>query len=150
ANDPDLLRPGHYGLCEQLQRKPLGSVQLLNNPARMLSHLSQCLFAVKMLAAGDEPKFRGFKIFHAGGRILARKRAPLSLIMCRRANLSPSGPMLANQRGSKVFPSSFRQRVAASTSCHSMGARQRLRTQIARLQLECLKPGMRILDIKKA
>ena len=73
ANGPDLLRPGQNGLRDQLQRKPLGSVQLLKDTARMLGHLSQRLLAVKVLAAGDEPKFRGFKVFHMGVDLSSKK-----------------------------------------------------------------------------
>jgi hypothetical protein len=64
AKGANFLRPGEDGLKDQLQRQPLGGIQFLNHFLRVFGHLAEGLLAVEVLAAGNEPDFGGFKIFH--------------------------------------------------------------------------------------
>jgi hypothetical protein len=67
AKRANYLRPGEHWLKHNVKREPLGCVQFDDDLLRVLGDLSERLLSIKVLAAGNEPNFGGFKILHVGG-----------------------------------------------------------------------------------
>ena len=64
AKGANFLGTGEHRLKDELEGQALGSIQFSDDLLRVRGHLSDCFLAIKVLAAGQEPDFGGFKIFH--------------------------------------------------------------------------------------
>jgi len=64
AKRANFLGPGEHWLKHELKRYPLGGVQFGDDLLRVFGHLIERLWSIKVLAAGEEPDFGGFKVFH--------------------------------------------------------------------------------------
>ena len=64
AKGANFLRTGEHRLKHEVEGQALGSVQFGDDLLRVSGHLPDRFLAIKVLAAGQEPDFGGFKVFH--------------------------------------------------------------------------------------